>query len=409
MKERKLRIMTVSALFPPNVIGGAEISAFNLAKWLADNGHDVGVLTAATSLEDEVSGELDQYGLKIWRRYMPRVYPIIDFPNQPGWRKPIWHIQDHFHPGNRAIVSEVLDEFDPDFVNLHYVQGIGYNSLIEISRRKIPVNFMLHDMGLACVRMNMFKNGSECKGHCVECKLSTAYKKTIIDRFESINFVSPSKANLDAVAGYIPAARRSGQVVLNCNKYPIPDRPRIDSGQLKILYVGRIHPSKGVDVLLEAAERLVENYKFSLTVVGGGGDDLKEKYANRDWCKFAGKVSQQEVANYMSDSNVLCIPSIWLENSPGVVIHALQLGLPVLGSDKGGIPELIQHEHNGLLVEPGNIDEWMGALERVLSDASLLSRLSNNAQEQSERFSQDSIGAVYLDLIRNSIFGNAHD
>jgi len=56
--------------------------------------------------------------------------------------------------------------------------------------------------------------------------------------------------------------------------------------------------------------------------------------------------SQQQVMDLMANSDVLCVPSIWIENSPGVVIQALGIGLPVLGSDRGGITSLVRHAYD---------------------------------------------------------------
>ena len=58
LELERMRILVVSAMFPPNVLGGAEISAFNLSSWLLKQGHEIGVLTAAKSREEEKFGEL---------------------------------------------------------------------------------------------------------------------------------------------------------------------------------------------------------------------------------------------------------------------------------------------------------------------------------------------------------------
>jgi hypothetical protein len=96
-----LRILSISALFPPNVQGGAEISAYNLAQWLSSNGNEVAVLTTATSPEDEVFG-VDEGGLRVWRIFMPRAYTAFDASKTAAWKKPVWHLQDIFDPRNKA-------------------------------------------------------------------------------------------------------------------------------------------------------------------------------------------------------------------------------------------------------------------------------------------------------------------
>src|SRR2546430_14190684 len=83
---------------------------------------------------------------------------------------------------------------------------------------------------------------------------------------------------------------------------------------------------------------------------------LFRSFGDRAWCRFHGHVAQQQVSNFMQGSDVLCVPSLWQENSPGVVIHALSQGLPVIGSDKGGIPELVRsEEHTSELQSQSNL------------------------------------------------------
>jgi glycosyltransferase involved in cell wall biosynthesis len=102
----------------------------------------------------------------------------------------------------------------------------------------------------------------------------------------------------------------------------------------------------------------------------------------------------------MVDSDLLCVPSIWFENSPGVVIQALGLGLPVLGSDTGGIPELVEADRNGALVPPGDMAAWQAALERILSDPSRLDRWRAYALQNTYRFDQDYLGNETMKFIQ---------
>ncbi len=107
----------------------------------------------------------------------------------------------------------------------------------------------------------------------------------------------------------------------------------------------------------------------------------------------------------MTNSDALCIPSIWLENSPGVVIHALSIGLPVIGSNTGGIPEYVQHDENGILVAPGDVSAWRAALEGVLNNKSALVRWRKFATANANRFDQDVIGRQIVAHMAETIAG----
>ena len=129
-----MRILYLSALFPPDVLGGAEMSAYSQALWMRDQGHEVAVLTTAQRPADELHGELVD-GLRVYRLHLPRLYPVYRFAAAKAWQKPLWHVQDHVDPHNRRIASSVLDAFRPDVATLHVVQGLGYNVLSELAAR----------------------------------------------------------------------------------------------------------------------------------------------------------------------------------------------------------------------------------------------------------------------------------
>jgi glycosyltransferase involved in cell wall biosynthesis len=388
-----MRILIVSAFFPPFVQGGAEMSARNLAAWLHTNGHEVAVLTTSPSPADEVRGQIVD-GLKVWRIHMPRPYTVFEAAQKSGVQKSIWHLQDHFDPRNDRIMRRVLDEFAPDVVNIHVMQGIGWNTLRVIGGRNIPVVFTLHDLSLVCVRMAMFKSGRECEHLCAPCKFSSKKKLAFLRSVPRLGFISPSLAILRRLSAFQPIEVWPQAHILNPNKSPSPTVEKDASKTIRFLYVGRLHESKGLYVLLQALEPLSERHEFTLTLAGTGPseDDLKQRFGHHRWIEFAGHVSAQEVANRMARSDLLFVPSIWFENSPGVIIEALGQGLPVMGSNAGGIPELVMHEKNGILVEAGDVRAWEGAIEAILDHPERLEAYKASAGAAMREFDQDSLG-----------------
>jgi len=392
-----MRILVVAALYPPDSRGGAENSAANLTRWLARQGHEMAVLTTAGSPAEELHGvEVD--GIRIWRLRTAHLYPVRDAPIAARWKKPIWHLQDHADPRNPRLVARVIEAFRPDFVNIHFVQGIGYNALWEIARAGVPTLFLLHDLGLACMRMSMFRDGANCARQCLGCRISSRYKAALIARFERIGFCSPSRANLATLSALFPIARYPYTSIPNPNLYDRPGGERSISDLVRLLYVGRLHRSKGVELLLEAAAALAATHRFELTILGGGPEAtrLQQRYPASSWLRFFGHVPEAEVADFMGDADLLCVPSLWQENWPGVVVRALEMGLPVLASDIGGLPELIDPGQTGDLVPPGDRAAWIAALRRVLENPMELGRWQRNAEATRGRFDQDRLGERML-------------
>jgi glycosyltransferase involved in cell wall biosynthesis len=392
-----MRILVLAALYPPDSRGGAENSAANLTRWLAGQGHEMAVLTTAASRDEELH-DVEQDGVRIWRLRTPHLYPAREAPSAARWKKPIWHVQDHVDPRNRLPVAKVLDAFRPDFVNIHFIQGIGYNALAEIAARHLPTLFVLHDLGLGCMRMSMFRKDASCKAQCIGCRASSLYKAMLIRRFERIGFCSPSRANLTALAALFPIGRYPHTSIPNPNFYPLPLGERATSDRLRLLFVGRLHRSKGVEGLLDAADTLAATHRFSLTIVGDGpeGERLRRRFGHAEWLQFLGHVPESEVGDLMHDADLLCVPSIWRENWPGVAVRALEMGLPVLGSRIGGLPELIDPGVTGDLVLPGDRAGWIEVLRRVLVNPAEVARWRRNAEALRGRFDQDRLGERML-------------
>lgn len=397
-----MRFMSVSGMFSPFYGGGAEYSSVNLAKWLVKQGHEVGVLTTAPTPNDVLNGEMYE-GLRYWRVYMPRLYSV----HHKGmlWQKPIWHLQDHFDPANRRIASRVFDEFKPDFLNLHILQGLGHNIIKEIIKRDIPALYFQHDLGLVCIKRSMFSKGQNCLKQCRFCKISSRYQESMLNKMNRLTICSPSQANLDKIAKYFPLSKYKSKAVLNAIQYPEPSVEREEEKPLRLLYVGRLHYTKGIDLLIRVCSKVREDYDFSLTILGGGPQEetLKNEFADLPWLSFVGHVEQKEISNYMVNSDLLCFPSIWEEPLGGVAVHAFTLGLPVLGSRTGGIPEVIEHNKSGLLVTAGDEEAWEKAIRHVFEKPEDLKRWRKYSATHAARFSQDVLAKEIFKVIKKTM------
>jgi glycosyltransferase involved in cell wall biosynthesis len=155
--------------------------------------------------------------------------------------------------------------------------------------------------------------------------------------------------------------------------YPleIGDRPK----KRQILYAGRINPQKGVDILIRAVAKVqgMRSFPSFATVIAGNGgreylDSLQtlcEQEGTRD-VAFVGEVTKDRLAELFQDSLVSVAPSISYDNAPNVMLESMACGTPVIASNQGSFPELITHEHNGLLFQTRSVDGLADALIRVL-------------------------------------------
>jgi glycosyltransferase involved in cell wall biosynthesis len=149
---------------------------------------------------------------------------------------------------------------------------------------------------------------------------------------------------------------------------------------LRVGYMGQITPHKGVHVLLKAFQQF-ENPQASLSIHGAMGrepryDRQLQQLAGADQrIRFAGAYNPEELPNILLGLDVVVVPSIWLENSPVTILEAHAAGLPVITTNLGGMAEMVQHEHNGLLFERQNAHDLANQLRRLQSEPELLARL----------------------------------
>ena len=353
-----MKILLISNMFPPYIMGGAEMAADSLARLLAAAGHEVHVLTCAPARELE-GWETVTERLTVERRYFKNIFQIYKANRDRSLSKIVWHINDHFHPETEQICREVLARFQPDVVNTHDLQGIGYNLLKAVGDQRVPCVQVLHDFGFMCISMNMFRNGRACRRYHLTCQASAALKRFYFEHIQALAFISPSAALLERYRPHLPRHLEAAVIPLPLLFDEAPAAPAAPAAAkspgLKLLYVGQIERWKGIDFLLSVLSGLAQRHAFHLQIVGGGSllESLRSRYRGAGWVTFAGKVPAEEVASRMRSSDLLVVPSTWFENAPLVISQAFRLGLPVLASDTGGLPEMVEAGVNGQLLPPG--------------------------------------------------------
>jgi glycosyltransferase involved in cell wall biosynthesis len=154
----------------------------------------------------------------------------------------------------------------------------------------------------------------------------------------------------------------------------------------RFLFLGQLRREKGAGEAVRAAASLPPG--ASLTIHGPAmpGFDLEPLLAGSA-CRYEGPLGPEEVPRVLEQHDVLVFPSYHSgEGMPGILVEAFQLGLPVIAADWRAVPELVEHEANGLLVAPRDAEGLAAAMRRLSEDPMLFRRLSIGARATGEEY-----------------------
>ena len=164
--------------------------------------------------------------------------------------------------------------------------------------------------------------------------------------------------------------------------------PHPVNGKFKILFVGRHIERKGICYLIDSAKFLPAD-KFEIRIVGVGDltEKLKQQAAKYPHVIFTGKLSPEDLANEYRTANVFVLPAIVdhkgdTEGLGVVLIEAMELGLPIVASNVGGIPDVVVDGESGILVPEKDPEALANAFKRIASDRSLLESLLAGARKR---------------------------
>jgi 2-deoxystreptamine N-acetyl-D-glucosaminyltransferase/2-deoxystreptamine glucosyltransferase len=168
----------------------------------------------------------------------------------------------------------------------------------------------------------------------------------------------------------------------------------------RIGYVGRLAEQKRPDLLVRAFDDLA--VPAWLVVVGDGPLRARVEAAvrrsrSRERITLHGFVAHDQVPAVLGSLDLLVLPSIY-EEMGSVLAEAMACGLPVVASDVGGIPDVVRDGETGILVPPGDVEALTKALDGVLSDDDLRTRLGEEARRQSARYSWPGLAARIAEL-----------
>jgi len=380
-----MKICFISNLYPPFVLGGAEISVKRTAEGLVKRGHDVLVITTSPNRKSLIE---DINGVKVYRINPLNIYTMYNHQKQPEILKLIWHGIDLWNPHSYIVVKNILKKEMPDVVHVHNFKGLSLSVFSAVKRLNLPLIFTAHDYSLICPRANLLNGSGEiCTNPLKLCKAYVNIQKYMVNNKPDV-VTAPSqfvidKLKLKGLFEDVKTMKLPLGIELSGEKAEKKSYDIID-----ILYVGALSKHKGVHILINAFKGLDSDNTILHILGKGKAEDEFKKIAESDQrIIFHGFVPDEKLMQLYQKANVVVVPSIWYDNSPLVIYESLMSGTPVIGSRIGGIPEFIEEGYNGFLFEAGNVDELKDKLEYLIEKASELKALEEGAFESVKKYS----------------------
>lgn len=382
-----MKVLIVSGVYYPNIFGGAEKAAQRLAEGLVARGHDVAVAALNWKRPAEVA---DVNGVRVHYVPLKNVY----FPGRPTDRsaatKLLWRVLDTYNPVMSAALGRIFEIERPDVVNTHNIGGFSPLAWREARSRRLPLVNTTHGLDLLCPFF-LSRNGGTCQSHCTACRVYAMPRIHMTRHVGVLTGVSRYLIEEYRRYGAFPNAKK--MVIYNAAPNISTDSVVRRASALRFGFLGRLHASKGIELLVRERQRLKDS-QADLVVAGSGAPEYERslKHLANGSVRWLGHVNPRELFHQI---DVLVVPSILNDSAPMAILEALAYGVPVIGSVRGGIPELLDAD-TGWLFNPDQPGALAAAMQRVIDSSGNLAAMRDRARERAQQFSGERMADGYL-------------
>ncbi len=324
-----------------------------------------------------------------------------------------------------ADLAEAVRRFAPDAVHFHNVyHQLSPSVLAPSVRRGARAVLTLHDYKLACPSYQMLDHGEPCRA-CVDggvwqaarrrCKGGSVAASTLLSVESAVHRALGAWDRVDALVSpsrFLAGVMRDAGVD-HGRLHVVPHFVSPDdgaqvapatSGARDLVAAGRLSPEKGLDTLVRAVGLLpAAREGVRLQVAGEGPERARLEALAAEVAPgrvdFHGRLPRERVEDLLRVALATVVPSRWYENQPMTVLESYALGVPVVASRLGGLPELVEDGVDGLLVPHDDPAALAVALGTLAADPARAARMGRTGHDRVRRdFSADAHLAALDDL-----------
>jgi len=394
-----LKIVFITPLYEPWGVGGAEKYAYMLTKEFAHE-HEVIVITTTGPKPRNQPNKSNPRIIEI-NTNISSFYEMVSNANIGILKKSLWHLFDIWNISSYNKIKRILISEKPDLVHTNGIKGFSSSLFSAINQLQIPHVHTLHDYELISRWLGLFRNGKPISNFNVLDKCYMMYSRNMSSKIDAV--ISPSKfvMNFHTELGFFK----------NSSKYIIPNGIRIDSSYKpktvnfnEFIFIGQILENKGAQIAIKAFKKINDN-DARLHIVGTGPfiENLKHIVGNNKNIILHGYMKEEKLNSLLERCSYFLLPSLWYENFPLVLNEVMKKGLPVIASNIGGIPEIVNDEKNGFLFKPGDVNSLALIIQNIINEKYDIQKFSENAIKSSRKFpiedQMKSIKEIYSKIV----------
>lgn len=295
-------------------------------------------------------------------------------------------------PWSLSGLRRIIRQFQPEVIHVHTARACFLVVLAQLTRKTGRL---------------IFYRGAIRKFNPLSPSDWAIFRSKRIDLFHcQTRAVAESLAAMGVPQNRITVAPNIGYEPAQFQNIPVPPEFARRSCRYRIGAVANYRKVKGLEYLVDAAAILLERgLDIELFLIGKDEKKRLSSYVAkskvRDRTRLTGPISNP--AGVMSTFDCLVVPSL-SESLGKVAVEAMACGVPVVATRVGGLPELIEHGKNGLLVAPANAKELADAVQIVLATPDLSEKLRENGlQTFKEKFTDERVAEHFLELYRRAL------
>lgn len=345
---------------------------------------------------------------------------VYERHNDEVGQVPKWQLAAGTVWSSRTVrdVQALIAGFKPDVMHVHNTMPLVSPSVYWAAKKLgVAVVQTLHNFRLLCPQAMFVREGQVCedclgkvpwRGVVHKCYRESRVQSAVlvgmltthrvlgtfaakVDRYIALNEFCRAKMIEGGLAG--------DRISVKPNFVDWQAVPRWDQ-RAGGLYIGRLTPEKGVDVLIKALARSRSDVR--MRVVGGG--PMADSVAVASGMEYLGFLPLAEIWGQLATASYMVVPSVWYEGFPRTIVEAFASGVPVIASRLGSLAEVVTDGRTGLLFNPGDDEDLAAKLAWADSHPQEMIRMGQAARQEYEaRYTPERNCAELIEIYRSAM------